>query len=245
MLDSAAHIAKAPCTMRSRLGYRVGRAVFSGFAWSLVGMAPVAAQQNAGDGANHRGSPTQFDIPAQPLADALYAYSSLTGLEILVGGDMLANRRSSAVVGNFPPADALRTLLSGTGLAPRFTGAGAFTLTIAPSDPSYPAGRLPRYPEYSAALQVAVTRILCQLHETRPGGYRVAARLWVGRTGEVTRVNLLGTTGESDRDATLAGLFSRVVLSEPPPEQLPQPTTVVVLPRHDAGGCADGGGHSP
>jgi hypothetical protein len=240
MLECTARIAKPNWTMRPVLS-----AVISGSALVLIAMTPIVAQQTARDGVNPASSPTQFDIPAQPLADALYMYSSRTGLEVLVPSEMLANRRSSAVTGTLAPGDALHALLSGTGLAPRSTGAGAFTLTIASPDPSFPIGRLPRYPEYSAALQSAVTQVLCQLRETRPGGYRVAARLWVGRTGEVTQVDLLGTTGDPGRDAALAGLFRHVILSEPPPVQLPQPTTVVVLPRQDARDCATGGGHPP
>jgi hypothetical protein len=185
-----------------------------------------------------------FDIPTQPLSDALYTYSSTTGIEILVPGDMLARRRSSAVAGVLTPEDALRALLSGTGLVPRYTGPGAFTLAFAVPDPSV-AARIPRYPHYSAALQAAVTDVLCQLRETRPGGYRAAARLWVGPAGQVTRVGFLGTTGDADRDAALTGLLERVAIGEPPPANLPQPTIVVILPRQDAAECMIGVGRAP
>jgi hypothetical protein len=74
-----------------------------------------------------------FDIPGQILADALYAYSAATGIEILVPQQMIAQLRSAAIVGMFTPEDALHSLLAGTGLAPRYTGANAFTLVPAAS----------------------------------------------------------------------------------------------------------------
>jgi hypothetical protein len=134
------------------------------------------------------------------------------------------------------PEDALRALVAGSGLVPRNTGVRAFTLVPAPAPAT--AAHLPRNPQYSAALQAAVTKVLCQLHETRPGGYRIAARLWVGPSGQVTRIGFLGSTGDAERDAVLASLFKQVVVAEPPPANLPQPTTVVILPRQEtAEGC--------
>ena len=217
---------------------RFGEAVIPIFVLTLTVTFPVAAQNAGRDDVNSGKAAIAFDIPAQPLSDALYAYSSVTGIDILVPGEMLVRRQSSAITGLLAPEDALRALLSDTGLVPRYTGSGAFTLA---PDPSTTTARIPRYPQYSAALQAAVTNVLCQLRETRPGGYRVAARLWVGPTGEVTRVGLLGTTGDAGRDAVLADLLRRVVIGEPPPANLLQPTTVVVLPRQDAAGCSIGG----
>ncbi len=189
-------------------------------------------------------SQAHFDIPAQPLSDALYAYSTQTGIDVLVPAEMLANRRSSVVTGAFDPAAALHMLLSGTGLISRPTGAKAFTLALVPP-PRFPAGRVPLYSEYSAELQAALKQVLCQLAETRPGGYRIAARLWVGQSGAVTQVRLRGTTGDTGRDTLLSNLFQRVLLSTPPPAQLPQPTTLVVLPRQVTGDCAGQWGVRP
>jgi len=228
------------------LGSRLGLAGFSAFILALVATAALAAAGEGSDGAGFPQALVSFDIPAQALSDALYTYSSVTGIEILVPGEMLLRLRSSRVTGARLPEDALRILLAGTGLVARNTGASAFTLV--PDTPDAPApARIPRYPQYSAALQAAVTSAICRLRETRPGGYRVAARLWVAPSGAVARVGFLGTTGDADRDAVLAGLLGRLVISEPPPANLPQPTTVVVLPRQEnAADCnADGAGAAP
>jgi hypothetical protein len=179
-----------------------------------------------------------FNIPAVALADALYTYSSLTGVQVLVTIDMVAHRRSAAIAGIFSPEDALRALLSGTGLGPKYVGANA--LTLAPIAPvSLPkVFAVPEYPDYSAALQVAVTRALCRFDQTRPGDYRLAARLWVDRSGAVSRVKFLGTSGDGGRDAMLAALLGRVVVGEAPPAGLIQPTTVLILPRRaDSAEC--------
>ncbi|MTD92719.1 TonB-dependent outer membrane receptor [Hyphomicrobium sp. xq] len=183
-----------------------------------------------------------FDIPSQPLANALYAYSTATGIEILVPGDMLEHRRAGAVRGVLPAEEALHVLLSGTGLSPRNTGVRAFTLVPVVAPSAAPATRVPRFPKYSAALQAAVTRALCRLERTRPGRYRIAARLWVAPTGRVTQVSLLGSTTDGKRDAALVRLLSTVVVGESPPSDMPQPTTMMVLPnRSDAAGCGAGG----
>lgn len=229
------------------LGFRFGRTAISACAFALAATFAVAAPDQGLDGAGFPKVPVRFDIPAQPLSDALYLYSSVTDIEILVPAEMLVRRRSSGITGLLLPADALRALLAGTGLVPRSAGASAFTLVPATPDAMGTAAHIPRYPQYSAALQAAVTSALCRLRETRPGGYRAAARLWVGPSGAVTRVGFLGTTGDADRDAMLAGLLARLVISEPPPANLPQPTTVVVLPRPEtAADCPpDGAGAAP
>jgi hypothetical protein len=228
------------------LGIHLRWPAISVFALALAATVAVAA---AGEGLDEPGFPkvpVKFDIAAEPLSDALYAFSSVTGIEVLVPGDMLARRHSAGVTGTLLPGDALRILLAGTGLIPRATGVSAFTLVPDTPGTNPAAAYIPRYPQYSAALQAAVTGALCRLRETRPGGYRVAARLWVGPSGAVTRVGFLGSTGDADRDAMLAGLLGRLVISEPPPANLPQPTTMVVLPRQEnAPDCRAEGAGAP
>ncbi len=221
---------KAKGSVGAASDLRLGCAAISALALTLTTVALAAGPEAGPDGSVSAGAPITFNIAAQPLSDALYAYSAATGIEILVPGELLARRQSSGVVGRIVPEDALRALLSGTGLVPRNTGLSAFTLV---PDTMSPAARIPRYPEYSAALQAAVTSALCRLRETRPGGYRVAARLWVDRSGAVTNVGVLGTTGDADRDAMLVGLLGHLVIGEAPPANLLQPTTVVVLPHLD------------
>jgi hypothetical protein len=178
-----------------------------------------------------------FDIPRQVLADALYAYSSATGIEVLVSQQMIAQLRSAAILGMFTPEEALHSMLAGTGLAPRYTGANAFTLVPTASAAASEAFTTPRYSEYSAALQAALTSVLCRFRQTWPLDYRLAVRLWVAPSGTVQYVKFLNTTGDARRDAVLEALFRRVVVGEAPSSDLSQPTTVLILPRRDAAEC--------
>lgn len=211
--------------MVRRSRYATSLCAIAVIAVSFALPVPVHSQSPAPQSAIH------FDIPAQSLGDALFAYSSLTGIEILVPGDLIAGRESSALAGALGPEAALRVLLSGTGLTARYTDVKAFTLLPIAGPVAPAAPWAPRHDRYSAALQAAVTNALCHFQETRPGDYRVAARLWIGSSGAVTRVSFLGTTGSSDRDAALANLLGRVVVDEPPSANVPQPATVLILPR--------------
>ncbi len=57
-----------------------------------------------------------FDIPAQPLPDAINSYSRQAKLQIFFPSEQIARLRSVALKGNFTPDDALRRLIAGSGL---------------------------------------------------------------------------------------------------------------------------------
>jgi catecholate siderophore receptor len=84
----------------------------------------------------------RFDIPAQPLHDALSAYARQAGVHVQLDVAGAATQRSRAVSGSMTAAQALRALLAGTGLSARFPdgetvlvsrtaadGTGVYTLT--------------------------------------------------------------------------------------------------------------------
>jgi hypothetical protein len=175
-----------------------------------------------------------FDIPAQPLAAALYAYSTAAAVEVVADGALVSGRRSAALKGAFTPEDALRDLLVGTGLTLRRTGANAFVLApmaaAAPADPLSP----PDFADYSTLIQTAMKQALCRIAATQPGGYRTAAQLWIAPSGAVVKAALLSSTGNHDRDAMLAAVLRGLTIGEPPPRGLPQPVTLVILPRAPA-----------
>lgn len=80
-----------------------------------------------------------FDIPAQPVASALDAYSAQAGIFFLYQTELVANRRTSGVRGRFSPEEALETLLSGTGLAYEFTTADTIALRSDDADTNSPS----------------------------------------------------------------------------------------------------------
>ena len=88
--------------------------------------APTARAQTA---------ETEFDIPAQRLADALRAYSEATGRDVIAASQLLEGRRSSAVRGRLSPDAALTRLLAGTGLvAERVDNTLVLRVKSAPAD---------------------------------------------------------------------------------------------------------------
>lgn len=175
----------------------------------------------------------RFAIPAEPLADALSAYSILTGIEVLVPARLVAGRHSSAVNGALEAESALQVLLSGTGLVPHYTRWDAFTLVLAVPEVPSAVSHAPRFPGYSAQLQVAITNALCRVRGLQPGSYRLAVRLWMDERGAVTEARLLDSTGDAHRDAQLVQVLRQISLGIAPPPGVPQPSTLLILPQRD------------
>ena len=100
----------------------------------------------------------RFNIPAQPLADALGQFSRQAAVRVEVDAEGAAGVRSQGVSGTYTAAEALRRLLDGSGLSARFPDEGtvrvargvaageeAYTLTpltvVASSSRGYGTGR--------------------------------------------------------------------------------------------------------
>jgi hypothetical protein len=211
--------------------------------WHLPGLLCVACtlllagspDARAADASPASVSRIALDIPTQPLASALYAYSAATAVEVVADGALVSGRQSAALKGMFTPEEALRDLLAGTGLTVQHAGAGAFVLVPLPTtmaavrSPAPPPA--PDYVDYSALLQVAMKHALCRLGTIAPGDYRLAVQLWLSPSGTVTQTRLLGSTGNNDRDAVLLAAMRDLVIGASPPAGLPQPVTLVILPR--------------
>ncbi|WP_198151147.1 TonB-dependent receptor [Hyphomicrobium sulfonivorans] len=92
-------------------------------------LTPVAAPfqpalaQGAGQ-AQARG----FSIPAQPLSSALSAFITASGWQVGYSSSIASGVTSQGVSGTMTAEQALRTLLSGTGISVRMTGANTATL---------------------------------------------------------------------------------------------------------------------
>ncbi|MDH4981227.1 TonB-dependent receptor [Hyphomicrobium sp. D-2] len=65
---------------------------------------------------------SSFNIPAQPLASALIAFSRQTNIEVFVPSSVASGKKSTAVSGAMSSDAALQTLLAGTGLTYSFNG---------------------------------------------------------------------------------------------------------------------------
>jgi hypothetical protein len=193
-----------------------------------ISHSPATGQERGSTGKSYL-----FDIPIQPLRDALFSYTEVTGLSVLVDDEVTSGRRSSPVKGLVTAEDALKTLLAGTGLEFQYTTPYAFTLipTADVGSDRLAARDDSRDESYFAAVQTAVKSALCSRAQTVPGQYRVVLQLWIGEYGVVHRSELLGSTGNADRDQMLSEILSGLPVGKAPPADLPQPVTLVILPR--------------
>ncbi|MBL9211955.1 MAG: TonB-dependent receptor plug domain-containing protein [Opitutaceae bacterium] len=84
----------------------------------------------------------EFDLPPQPAAQALLAFSKLTRIEVLFSFDALRAVQSAPVTGRLEPAEALTRLLRGTGFAARPNGRDRFVIGPATAPTGGIRGRL-------------------------------------------------------------------------------------------------------
>ncbi|MCJ2186690.1 TonB-dependent siderophore receptor [Novosphingobium beihaiensis] len=114
--------------MAKKMGGGCARQAWNAILLASAAMGPmtIAPAAQAQDTAARR-----FDIPAQPLADALVAFGIQSGLQVTANGAPLRGIRTQGVSGTMAPVQALSRLLSGTGFTFRITG-DAVTLERAP-----------------------------------------------------------------------------------------------------------------
>ncbi len=211
---------------------RLLRALFLIACFGFFSLA-VSREADAGrDSGTDQQKSLLFDIPAQPLHEALFAYTDATGLSVLVDDSVATGRQSMQVKGRYTPENALKIMLGGTGLEIRYTAANAFTLVPGVGSVVRPTPRAAGRDEvYFRTIQTAVKHLLCSRAETVPGQYRIVLQLWIDASGVVLRSVLLGSTGNRDRDRALPEMLAGLSMGDAPPIGLPQPVTLVVLPR--------------
>lgn len=172
-----------------------------------------------------------FDIPAQPLVTALEHFGAVSGFQILLADAGTASVRTSAIKGRFSARDALTQMVAGAGFVVRFTSERSAILI--PDGPGTIASLRTAQPlalqRHEAALQLDVMQAMCSDSITRPGNYRAALDLWVGSTGQIDRVELLASTGDSVRDERIRQRLISLQ-SSAPPAGTAQPTTLLIMP---------------
>ena len=196
----------------------------------LDGSLPSEAAAAQSDGAAPAGL-IVFDIPAQPLDQALDAFGAATGLQVFYENSLTSGRRSTAVKGTFEAEPALQMLLRGSGLMARVIAPG--TISVAAPD-SVGGNSLATqqaeeaYRPYYGFLQAGVMKALCRRVETRPGKYHNALQYWIDPRGRIARVKLIGFSGNDGSDGAIIDAMQAVVL--PPPGDMPQPVTMAIEP---------------
>jgi outer membrane receptor protein involved in Fe transport len=104
--------------------------------------AGLGSALRAQTGAGLRGGPVDFNLPAQPAAAALLAFSHQARIELLFSYAALRDVPANAVIGRYEPAAALDQLLAGTGFVARRNGRGKFAIARAAPPTGSLQGRL-------------------------------------------------------------------------------------------------------
>jgi len=190
-----------------------------------------------------------FDIPSLPLNVALSRYATITKRPALFRSEMVVGRLSSVVRGLYLPEIALRMLLQGTGLIAEQIAAGHEDVFVLREDdavaqPQADGNKKIADLPYLSIVQARLWDTLCRSASTAPGNYRALLRFHLDATGQLQRARLLGSTGDAHRDAAILNALRRVRMDSTPPLSMPQPVTILILPR-DADGtqhCVAEGG---
>jgi hypothetical protein len=206
--------------------------------WCLVWLVVASVYSLSIDAprAQVSGGEILFDIPAQPLAAALRAYSEITGFEVFYDGSLSIGRRSTAIKGTFTPSLGLKMLLRGTGYVARNTEmADAVTIVNSPSVAPLRA-TFSRYESYFATLQARLSEVLCESDKSAPGGQEITFRFWVDTSGVISHAELVDSTRSGDWFAAIAAKITGLQLGKSPPAGLPEPLTMVIYPPSDREG---------
>jgi hypothetical protein len=203
---------------------------------ALVGAAAVqgavAADQRRGAADPTR--PMTFDVPAQPLASALESYSVASGWQVIYNASLAIGRRSTDVKGDFTPDSALSMLLAGTGLMPQYKAADGVLLvsdpmaTLAPDEIADDVDA--SFKGYYGLIQTGLKHVFCASPQIRAGSYRISFGFWIGSSGTVTRMALLGTTGRTDIDESFERAVRSLSVGAAPPAGFTQPVVLLVTP---------------
>lgn len=159
--------------------------------------------------------------------------------------------RSPSIHGTFSPDIALQRLLEGTGFS--FASFEPGTITILP--PRQPAkgqdlgalkSKAAEFTPYFALIQAALRTAFCQAPAIQADAAELIVRLWITPSGAVARADILSPTGSEGRDRAYAAAIRALVIGQAPPQTMPQPVTLMVLPRtsRTAAECPQIGGAS-
>jgi hypothetical protein len=193
----------------------------------------------------------QFDIPSQPLASSLKEYSAITNLEIYYESSLVDGHRSPSIRGSFSPHVALRRLLEGTGFSIASFEPG--TITILPDKPvegqdlAALKSKGTEFTPYFSHIQAGLRAVFCRTPALQTDTAELIVRLWIAPSGAVARAEILSPTGSEERDRAYAAAIGTLVIGQAPPTAMPQPVTLMILPRtsRTAAECPQPDGSSP
>ncbi len=228
----------------------VGATIVVAFAASLF--LPAEAEDIALDNtpptySSFAGNAVAFDIPAQSLASALTAYSTVTGIPVFYNSRLTQGRRSQAVEGVFGAKRGLAILLGETELDPIETSHSSITLILHATDAVYAitspiaapqlalftmhvaALPLGNHQLYASAVRSSIQGALQRASAVNRNTFQVDMNVWLTSTGMIRRMDLLVPTGRADVDLAITRALHGLTIGAPPPALLPQPVHVNIL----------------
>lgn len=182
-----------------------------------------------------------YDIPAQPLEQAVERFSVVSGWSVMYPGDLGTGRSSHPLQASLPPLQALQVVLQDTGVEAELIGAqrvvlrrGAHAGTDAsPTDVTTDLGQRRRFGDLQQRLRTA----FCGDPDLAPGAYAATLRFRIANDGQVQEPELLAGSGNPRRDARLLQAMQALRL-DADAAALPQPVTLQIRPSsagHDCG----------
>lgn len=148
--------------------------------------APPPASQS---GINHAPIPSDYKIPAGSLDAALNTFAAQAGVHVDYSTGLVAGKTSRGLSGRYAPADALRTLLRGTGLEARSIDSATFVLQSEQAggtiDPPQAPSPPPSKPQTLQTVEVTGSHIRAAELATANPVVTVTAQQ-IQQTGELT-----------------------------------------------------------
>ncbi|MFD2431706.1 STN domain-containing protein [Sphingobium scionense] len=189
----------------------------------------------------------RYDIPAQPVAQAIAEFATVSGVNIIYRQSLAGARQSTPLSGVYAAPAALRHLLQGTGLSARFTGPNSAVIFVAGQPPptdragnavtASPSAlhldmaevRAPRlvgrrdpsaYNHYAQRVQTEIFERLKRDGAYEGRSFRIEIAVSVDPTYRIDEVRLMRGSSEPDWDARVRQILFGTLISSPPPEGL-------------------------
>jgi periplasmic protein TonB len=113
------------------------------------------------------------------------------------------------------------------------TGAGdGFGLVGRPGGRDLLASGGSAFAWYGGLIKNQILDLLGDDKKARSGSYSVVVRLWVRHDGTVEKANLMGSTGNTERDLAISRALAQLTrVSQAPPADMPQPISLRIVSR--------------